>query len=247
MSISYTYLFVDLCCLAVPFLSSFHPKIQFYKSWNSLLLATAIMMLIFIPLDMLYTYWGIWGFNPQYTVKHPIINLPLEEFLFFICIPYASLFTYFCLKKFQPVLKHPHFWKRVAWVYCILNLIVALIFYHRAYTFLYHLFSAMLLAWCLVREKVLWMSRFMLTYTLILIPFIISNGVLTGLQFWRYPLLHSQPDMIQSCIVWYNNTENLGVRLFSIPLDDIAYGSAMLLTVVFIFEKLEEKKQAVHA
>jgi lycopene cyclase domain-containing protein len=54
-----------------------------------------------------------------------------------------------------------------------------------------------------------------------LIPFWIINGILTVLP-----------------VVWYNDLENLGIRLGSIPADDIAYNLAMLLGIVTIYERI---------
>jgi len=36
--------------------------------------------------------------------------------------------------------------------------------------------------------------------------------------------------------VWYDNAENLGIRLFTIPIDDISYGFFMLLLVTSVYE-----------
>jgi lycopene cyclase domain-containing protein len=56
-----------------------------------------------------------------------------------------------------------------------------------------------------------------------LIPFFIVNGILTGSGL-------KQP------VVWYNNAENIGIRLFTIPVEDIAYGLELILANIFFFE-----------
>lgn len=244
MNEKYTYLLVELSCIAVPLISSFHPKIQFFVAWKSLMVAILGMMALFIPADILFTHWGVWGFQEKYTLGIFFFNLPIEEYLFFICIPYASVFTYYCLRKLLPASRTYNMFTSIAWVYLFLNLFIAITFYYRIYTFTYHLFAAILLAWHLVWRKSNYIGLFTFTYSLILIPFILSNGVLTGLAFWKYPLLNVHPELINSCIVWYDDLENLGIRLFSIPLDDIAYGCSMLLTSVTLFEAMEARKIA---
>ncbi|MBK8684490.1 MAG: lycopene cyclase domain-containing protein [Bacteroidetes bacterium] len=97
---SFTYLLVDLGSFLVPFIFSFHPKLKFYKEWKHLGKALLVCLLIFLPWDMYFTQKGIWGFNPDYLCGVYIYNLPLEEVLFFICIPYASLYTYHCFDVF---------------------------------------------------------------------------------------------------------------------------------------------------
>jgi lycopene cyclase domain-containing protein len=237
-----TYLLVDLGCLIVPFLSSFHPRLAFYKAWTSTAKAILVMMLCFIPVDVLFTQLGVWGFDSNYTLGYSLFHLPLEEWLFFICIPYASLFTYYCLHQLLPTISWlPKF--RVVWIlFFLINLVVGIYHYDHLYTSVYHLSCAFLVGLHLFIWKSHYIHRFFLMYLLILIPFVISNGILTGLTFWRYPLLHSAVADIQPRIVWYNNEENLGWRLFSIPLDDIAYGCTMLLLSVTCFEYFERKR-----
>jgi lycopene cyclase domain-containing protein len=72
------------------------------------------------------------------------------------------------------------------------------------------------------------MGRFYLAYAVILIPFFIVNGILTG-------------SFIEQEVVWYNNEENLGVRIGTVPVEDIFYGMLLILMNVVIYEWLQEK------
>jgi len=73
---------------------------------------------------------------------------------------------------------------------------------------------------------------FYITYAVLLIPFSIVNGLLTG---FSYP----QP------IVWYNNAENLGLRLVTIPVEDIFYGMLLILSITMIYEMIKDKKSLI--
>ncbi len=74
------------------------------------------------------------------------------------------------------------------------------------------------------------LGKFYLSYLFILIPFVLVNGILTGTG-------------IESPVVWYNDAENLGIRLGTIPVEDTIYGMMLILMNVTIFETLQSKYQ----
>jgi lycopene cyclase domain-containing protein len=59
-----------------------------------------------------------------------------------------------------------------------------------------------------------------------LIPFLLINGVLTAIP-----------------IVWYNNDFNLGIRLYSIPIEDAYYSMLLLLLPVTVFELIQARRK----
>jgi lycopene cyclase domain-containing protein len=74
--------------------------------------------------------------------------------------------------------------------------------------------------------RVHWLPRLLIIYPILLIPFFIVNGILTG-------------SGLEQPVVWYNNSENLGIRLFTIPAEDVIYGLEMMLLNLFFYEKLQ--------
>jgi lycopene cyclase domain-containing protein len=99
------YLWLNIGSIAVPLLYSFHPKLQLYKKFHWLLLSIMLTMGVFIPWDVIFTINGVWGFNSDYFLGFEIFSLPLEEWLFFICIPFACVFTHYALLLYFPNLK----------------------------------------------------------------------------------------------------------------------------------------------
>ena len=78
---------------------------------------------------------------------------------------------------------------------------------------------------------------------MLLLPFLISNGVLTGLKFWSYPLLHNNPETITDQVVWYNNLHNSNWRIFSMPVDDLMYGMLLIGINISLFEWFKARKK----
>ncbi len=219
----YLYLLVNLGAVIVPFIFSFHPKIKFYKQWGAAAIAILGPLFLFLPWDMYFTKLGVWGFNPHYTTGLKIVNLPVEEVLFFICIPYACLFTWFSLKVLVFTNYKIKNVNTFSYMLAIVVLLTAFLFKDRYYTFssLFLLGIALLYG---ARYFTSGMHRFFISYLILLIGFFAVNGILTGTGL-------EQP------VVWYNNAENLGIRAVTIPLEDFFYGMLLILLNIMIFEK----------
>ncbi len=220
------YLILNIGSIIIPFLFSFHPKLKFNKQFKAAWLAILSIATGFIVWDMYFTQIGVWGFNPSYHSGIEFNHLPLEEMLFFICIPFSCLYTYHCLnvlisKDYFAIAE-----KYISFVLMVFLFITALISYEKLYTF--YTFTALLLCIVLLKYlvKVNWLSRFYFAYMVLLIPFTIVNGILTGTG-------------LPEPVVWYNNSENLAIRFLTIPIEDIFYGMLLILLNVAVFESLK--------
>ena len=219
----FTYLLVNLCSVAIPLAFSFEVKLQFYKKWKALFPALLIPATLFIFWDSLFTTQGVWGFNEQYLTGIKLYNLPLEEVLFFFCIPYCCVFSYEVLNYF---IKQDLLGKYARYGATILAyMLVAIAFQYSdlAYTFYTSIFTlAFLLLHLVVLKKPYW-SRLVFAYLVILVPFFIVNGILTGTG-------------LEDPVVWYNDAENLGIRLLTIPVEDTIYGFLLIGSNISLFE-----------
>ncbi|MEX0997656.1 MAG: lycopene cyclase domain-containing protein [Flavobacteriaceae bacterium] len=223
------YLWLNLGSFSIPFLYSFHPKLKLYKKWKYMFPAIGIMMLFFIPWDIVFTANGYWGFNPKYLTGLYIVNLPIEEWLFFICIPYACIFTHYALLYYFPNMQLPEkATTRLTYLLVLSMAVLVILFHDRWYPVINYGYAIVLLALVLRYEKEL-LQKYYLTFLVMLIPFFIVNGVLTG-------------SFIEEQVVWYDNSQNLSVRLFTIPVEDSIYAFTMILTPLVITEYWVRKK-----
>ena len=217
------YLAINLLSVAFPLAASFEQRLRFYRHWKGLFTGIAVMMVIFIPWDAAFTAYGVWGFNERYLLGISLLGLPVEEWLFFILIPYACLYLYEVMRYFvrRDVLGKVA--RPLSLVLVSLFVVVGLVHWNHIYTAATFLLAAIYLGWH-VFNRTAWLGRFYMGYAISLIPFMLVNGVLTG---WLLP----EP------IVWYNNAENLGFRINTVPMDDSVYLLLMLLIVVHCYEQ----------
>ena len=220
---NYLYLIVDIAAFIVPFLFSFHPKIKFYKEWKFVWTAIITTTLLFSIWDNYFTKIGVWGFNERYLSGYYLSNLPVEEILFFVCIPYACLFTYFCFKLFYGDHYRLKYEKRITLFIIVLSTVCALFSVDKLYTFYATAGLALFLSLLQFKVKVKWLSIFFYSHMFLLIPFFIVNGILTGTG-------------LDEPVVWYNDNEIIGPRMHTIPVEDVFYGMLMLLFSTFLFE-----------
>jgi len=68
-------------------------------------------------------------------------------------------------------------------------------------------------------------TSFLIAYGIMLIPFLIVNGFLTSIP-----------------VVLYNNAENLGIRIYTIPFEDMFYGMLLILMTIVVYENLKQKE-----
>lgn len=221
------YAWVIILSFAGPFALSFDKKVAFYKEWRFVFLATLIVAVPFLIWDELFTQWKVWGFNPIYLLKIYLGQLPLEEVLFFVVIPYNFIFILKVIQAYFPNRNQKRFAPLFAFAFMISAIVWMLLHSDNYYTFLATFLTAVLTIF--LRNKI-WYQEFMWAYLLCLIPFFIVNGVLTG-------AVTPEP------IVWYSEQHIIGWRMISIPFEDLYYNYALLLPVTWMYFSLKNRKE----
>jgi len=224
----YLYITINLASFSIPFLASFYPKHPFYKKWKNFFIANTIVALAFILWDIAFTKMGVWGFNERYLLGIKLVNIPIEEALFFFCIPYASVFVYFSLDYLVKANPLKNSQRSITLFLAIVLCGIGLVFWDRWYTAATFISTSLYLFYNYFRKADL--SRIYFSYAVTLIFFFIVNGILTGTG-------------IEEPVVWYNSKENLGIRLGTIPVEDIFYGFLLIASVIQIFENLNKQDE----
>lgn len=226
----YVYLILNLGSLSIPLLYSFlEKKFHFIQYFKIALISIVLVAIPFLIWDGIFTAEGIWGFNESYFLGMKIFKMPIEEWMFFFCIPYACLFTHEVLKYYLPN------YKLSKSVTILLSITLALIVFFllifnfgKWYTTVNFIFFLGLLVYGL-KNHLTTLQEYLPSFIVILIPFFLVNGILTG-------------SFIESPVVWYNNDENLGFRLFTIPFEDVFYAFNLLFSIQLIFNHLKNKQ-----
>jgi lycopene cyclase domain-containing protein len=229
MNPHYTYLLIDAGTLLFPLLFSFDKKLGFYRQWRYLLPGMLLTAAFFITWDVIFTHQGIWSFNAHYTLPVKLLGLPIEEWLFFLFIPYSCTFIYASLEAYNQPHELKGGWTTLLAIAAIL-LVIAALYHDRAYTASALTGCALaLIAAYLLRHKnpAFSANRFLAAYAISLIPFMIVNGLLTSLP-----------------VVLYNDNENTGLRILSIPAEDIFYGMFLILSNIWglTFQRSKSQK-----
>jgi len=225
----YLYFLLLAFTILYPLAQSFEKRLQLYKKWKSILFGITGVIVVFVPWDVYFTKNSVWWFNESYTTGVKLFNLPIEEVLFFVFVPYACIFIYEVLNYFIKRDVLGGISKIISFILGAGFMVIALIFNDQIYTFITFLLTGLaLLVAGVVKPK--WLGRFYLAYFVSLIPFLLINGILTG-------------SLIESPVVNYDETQIIGFRLITIPVEDAIYNLLMLLIVFSIYERVNSGGQ----
>ena len=223
---NFTYFLILLASIAVPLALSFDKKVQYYKNLKYILPAIVVTATFFWIWDFQFTAAQVWSFNSEYTIGVELKGLPIEEWLFFIIVPYSCVFIYEVLKVYLEGFEYANPFRMFSIFLIVGFALISFFFRHQTYTFLSFLLPAIFLSYTVLRNKFKsHLTNFYFSYFISLIPFLIVNGLLTSLP-----------------VVEYNSVNILNIRIFTIPIEDFSYFFLMFLMVITIYETFREWK-----
>jgi lycopene cyclase domain-containing protein len=223
--VKYTYLIINVLTIFFPVVLSFDKRVAFAKSWPFIWPGMAATGLLFLFWDVLFTIHGVWSFNAQYIIGLKFMGLPLEEILFFLTVPFACIFIYACLNYYIKWQLSPVIARVISNLLIGISLTLLILNHTKLYTAVTFGLLAVLLILLLYYFKVEWLNRFYMAFVVSLIPFYIVNGLLTAIP-----------------VVFYNNAQNMAIRVGTIPFEDHFYSMALLLMNVGFFEYFKNRK-----
>lgn len=230
----YTYFLVIFLTVIVCFIFSFHKRIQFNRHFTAFLKAGILVAIPFISWDIWFTAHKVWWFNTDYTIGLILFGLPVEEWLFFICIPFSCVFTYFCLDKFFDFDWANAFSTIIVFVSVIVCVVMAMLHYNKAYTCVTAIATAATLIYLHFIARAAWIGKASLVFTILMLGFFPVNGVLTGTG-------------LESPIVNYNPKHFLNVRILTVPIEDAAYGYTQFLLNIYLFKIFRKPLDTHHS
>ena len=225
----YLYLGVLLFAISYPLAQSFEHRIRYAAQWKYLFPGMLGTAAFFIVWDIWFTNLGVWEFNSRYVLGWFFLDLPIEEWLFFLIVPFSSVFIYEVLLYFFPKDHFLPFGKYFVWILAPFLLVMSILHLDKWYTSVNFFVGALTLIihYLIFKEK--YLGRFIFAYVVHLIPLMICNGILTG-------------GLTEEPVVIYNNAENLGIRIWTVPIEDLIYSMILLLMNISFFEWLRSKQ-----
>lgn len=215
MDDQYRYLLIDCFTILFPFLLSFDKKVAYYKQWKHVFVGMLVGGITVVVWDVFFTQWGVWSFNPQYITGIHLGILPVEEWLFFVVVPYSCLFIYECLIRYFPFQNNISLGYKILLPVGWLLLIIGVLNYDKTYTLWAFGISGLFCQLIVLLKRhytTLKINAFLIAYLISMLPFLVMNGMLTSLP-----------------IVQYDDAQNLGIRIYTIPLEDTFYGLVLML------------------
>lgn len=224
--IASTYSLILFFTVIICFIASFDKRILFNRYFGAFMKSAILVAIPFISWDIWFTAKGVWWFNTAYTLGIVIAGLPLEEWLFFICIPFSCVFTYFCFDKFFKLEWLSVFNNLIVFVSVIVCSVIALLHHDKIYTLVTVIMIITTLIYLHFIARADWIGKASLVFTILMLGFFPVNGVLTGTG-------------LETPIVNYNTKDFMGIRIGTIPVEDAIYGYSQFLLVLYFFKRFK--------
>jgi lycopene cyclase domain-containing protein len=216
------YLLFNLIVIAGPLALSFEPTIRFVKQWKFILGAIVLSAIPYLVWDSLVANRH-WFWNVKYTLGPRLFRLPLEEWLFFVTVPYSCLFSREVLRKYlSNHIDRELEWLRVG-LFALMPVGLLVFRTGREYTGLVLIaFGVISFLDRQLRTDLLLQTRSYWYFLVVLVCTLIFNSYLTA-----------RPMLI------YEAAYQLDFRVITIPIEDFGYGLGHLALTAICYDWLK--------
>ncbi len=214
------YLLFNCIVLLGPVISQFNREIKHLSQWRLKLCTNGIIAIPFVIWDVIVT-GSHWRFNEAYTLDFRLLGLPIEEWLFFITVPFGCLLVWETLPrvKLSTQLRPLRHVRTV--LYVALPIGIWIFSTGVQYTGLVLCCLGLVaLADTLLKTGLLGQPKTYLFLAILAILILVFNGYLTA-----------RP------VVLYGEAFQSGYRILRIPIEDFGYGFALVLFNAMLYEK----------
>ena len=218
----FEYLLFNLIVVAGPVGFQFNRQIKQISHWRVKLMANGIVMVPYVIWDALVT-GSHWWFNEAYTLDFRLLGLPIEEWLFFITVPFGCLLVWETLPETRLSMQLRPLRHIRTVLYATLPIGIWVFSTGRQYTGLVLCCFGMVgLADTLLRTHLLLQPKTYLYLAIVAGLILVFNGYLTA-----------RP------VVLYDKAYQSGYRILTIPVEDFGYGFTLVLFNAMLYERLK--------
>lgn len=221
---NYAYLLFNLVVFIPVLVLSLVTDVKPHKHWRALLGAYLLVSVPFVLWDAWAVHAGHWGFNANYVLSNRFMGLALEELLFFITVPFAMMYVWGVVKKYISNVQVRTWIPLTALSLAAGSAVALLVWYwDRGYTrsAMIAALLAIIVAAC---SQLIFNKRFWVFQILLLGIFLVANWILTALP-----------------IILYGNSEIIGTKVLTIPLEDFFFNFALINLFLIVFNWLDTR------
>ena len=223
---NFAFLFTLAGVVAILFGVSLNKRLSILSSVKYMFPAVAFSAAILIMIDLQFAKLAVWSFNPKYVLGINLLDLPVEEWLFFIVVPFLGIFIYEFVKQQYRRFEYPNFFLLLSLVVLVLVGVTGYSSHNKTYPFFLFFLITIYLGYTIFRNRFkAHYTKFYLSYIILLVPFVLIDKVLIGL-----PILE------------YNDAYFLGAQLFSIPIENFASLFLLHIITITVYEYLKERR-----
>ncbi len=201
-------------------------RLNVYSSVKYMFPAIAFSAAILIMIDLQFAKLAVWSYHPKYVLGINLLDLPVEEWLFYIVVPFLGIFIYEFVKQQFSRFEYPNFSLLLSFIVLVLVGITSYSSHSKTYPFFLFFLITIYLGYTIFRNRFkTHYTKFYLSYILLLVPFILIEKVLIGLP-----------------IIEYNDVYFLGAQLFSVPIENFASLFLLHIITITVYEYLKERR-----